>query len=71
MLERRHRVVPAELTRKAAALLGAPATTLPLRDSGIAPATARLGSERVRRVDYPWFRSEAWRSSQEWLCSKR
>jgi transcriptional regulator with XRE-family HTH domain len=60
MLEHGRRVMPAGLTRKAAALLDAPATVLPLRYPAGTPITTPLaGSERVRRdlaaLGYPGF----------------
>lgn len=60
MMERGRREVPARLARKAAGLLNAPATTLPLREESLAVATSGVaGSERVRRelaaLGYPGF----------------
>jgi transcriptional regulator with XRE-family HTH domain len=68
MLERGLRSLPLRLARKAAGLLDAPATTLPLREDPVStaapalrdfPAVPRDGSERVRRelasLGYPGF----------------
>src|SRR5258708_39780105 len=50
MMERGRRVVPAELARKAAELLRAPATTLPLREGRHTAGDGKpAGSERLRR----------------------
>jgi transcriptional regulator with XRE-family HTH domain len=58
MMERGRRAVPARLARKAAEMLRAPATTLPLRPERVAMALGS-GSERVRRelasLGYPGF----------------
>jgi len=60
MMERGRRVVPAELARKAAELLRAPATTLPLREGRYTAGDGKAaGSERLRRelaaLGYPGF----------------
>jgi transcriptional regulator with XRE-family HTH domain len=60
MMERGRREVPARLARKAAGLLNAPPTTLPLRKERLAVAgAATTGSERVRRelaaLGYPGY----------------
>lgn len=56
MLERGRRMLPVRLARKAAGMLDAPATTLPLREEFVATGG---GSEKLRRelaaLDYPGF----------------